>query len=228
MRAGIEAAGRLGYDAVEAFALGLAVNDPDDVSAWLAAAGVGLSAVYLDLPGDPRGAAAAAGEAAAAAARLGCSRLVVTVPRGADAVTVCGAAGEAAAARGARLCLHPHRHTAVTTAAQVDRVVAATDPGAVWVCPDTGHLLAAGDDPAWAIAAWAPRVAAVHLKDVDAAGRVVPVGTGRLAVGPVLAAIAAAAVAGGGALAHVTVEVEDMADPDAALAESRRALRRAA
>ena len=81
----------------------------------------------------------------------------------------------------------------------------------------------AGDNPAAAIAGWAPRLAAVHLKDIGAAGSVVPVGTGRLDVAGTLAALEGA-VAAGAPLDHLTIEVEGFADPDAALRRSARAV----
>jgi inosose dehydratase len=133
------------------------------------------------------------------------------------------AAGAAGAAAGMRLCLHPHRGSAVETRAQTDAVLAATDPGHVSVCADTGHLLAAGDDPAAAIAAWGPRLAAVHLKDIDADGRVVAAGTGRLPLDGTLAALLLA-LAAGAPVDHLTVEVEGHADPEPALAASARAI----
>ncbi|MDQ3944577.1 MAG: sugar phosphate isomerase/epimerase, partial [Actinomycetota bacterium] len=164
---------------------------------------------------------------AAMAATFGCRRLVATIP-GADPVAIAraaGAAADTATSSGVRLCLHPHQGTAVATAADTDRVLAATDPYQVTVCADTGHLLAAGDDPAAAVAAWAPRLGALHLKDIDARGRVVPVGVGRLAVSSTLAAVGRA-LADGAPLFHLTLEVEDVDDPDTALSTSLTALAR--
>jgi sugar phosphate isomerase/epimerase len=224
-RSGLPAAARLGFHSVEVFALGLWANDPADVAAWLADGGLDLSAVFLDLPADPGPAAAEAARAAAAAASFGASRLIVTAngDRFDRTLAAVAAAGAATAAAGVRLCLHPHQHTAVETAAQTAAVLAATDPDQVWVCADTGHLLAAGDDPAAAITAWTPRLAAVHLKDIDAAGRIVAAGTGRLALAGTLAAIDAA-VAAGAPLEHLTLEIEDHDDPGPALLASAAAV----
>jgi inosose dehydratase len=235
IRAGFPAAAGLGFGAAEVFALAVWANDPDDVAAWLGDAGLALSAVYVDLPADPAEAAATADRAARAAATLAAAtagndpRLVVTAA-GADldrAVAVLSAAGAASAATGVRLCVHPHQGTAVESRAQTDAVLAATDPDHVWVCADTGHLLAAGDDPAAAIAAWASRLAAVHLKDVDAAGRVVAAGAGRLPLTGTLAAIDSAVTAGA-PVEHLTIEIEGMANPGPALRASAAAVRLAA
>jgi sugar phosphate isomerase/epimerase len=228
-RAGLPAAARLGFRAAEVFALGLWANEPAIVAAWLDEAGMTLSAVFLDLPADPAAAASEAARAAGSAAHFGAARLVVTAD-GEDfgrVTAAVAAAGAACAAAGVRLCLHPHQHSAIETAAQTDAVLAATDPGQVWVCIDTGHLLAAGDDPAVVAAAWAPRLAAVHLKDIDATGRIVAAGTGRLPLEATLAAIDIA-VAAGAPLEHLTLEVEGYDDPGPLLLASAAAVSAAA
>jgi sugar phosphate isomerase/epimerase len=238
-RAGLPAAAALGFGSAEVFALALWGNDPAVVSAWLAAHDITLSAVFLDLPADPRQAADAAARAVAAAEAVAeaaagpasaphgfpVTRLIVTANGRSfdEVVAAVAAAGSATAARGVRLCLHPHQQTAVESRAQTEAVLAATDPRQVWVCADTGHLLAAGDDPAAAIAAWAPRLAAVHLKDLDDTGRLVAAGTGRLDLAATLAAIDEAVVAGA-PLEHLTVEIEGYDDPGPALAASVAAL----
>lgn len=227
-RAGLPAAARLGFSAAEVFALALWANEPAAVAGWLEDAGLTLSAVYLDLPADPVEAADAAAKAALAARALGSvggTRLVATAA-GADlgqAIAAVSAAGAASAAAGVRLCLHPHQGSAVETRAETDAVLGSTDPHHVSVCADTGHLLAAGDDPAAAIVAWGPRLAAVHLKDIDDDGRVVAAGTGRLPLDGTLAALLLA-LAAGAPVEHLTVEVEGHADPEPALAASARAV----
>lgn len=72
---------------------------------------------------------------------------------------------ELAASHGLRTALHPHWGMSIERAAQVDRVMEASD---VELCLDTGHLFLGGADPV-EIARRAPqRVAHVHLKDVRA------------------------------------------------------------
>jgi inosose dehydratase len=68
------------------------------------------------------------------------------------------------AAHGLTLAVHPHWDTVVETAADVDRLLAATD--VPW-CLDTGHLTLGGVDAAAFAADHGDRVAHVHLKDVD-------------------------------------------------------------
>ncbi|MEK8145677.1 TIM barrel protein [Streptomyces sp. M10(2022)] len=71
-----------------------------------------------------------------------------------------------AAGEGITTVLHPHVGTMVEGPEEVERVLVGSD---IPLCLDTGHLLAAGNDPV-ALARRAPdRIAHVHLKDVDAA-----------------------------------------------------------
>jgi inosose dehydratase len=73
---------------------------------------------------------------------------------------------EIAGRHGLTLALHPHAGTLVEQAADVERVLAASDVG--W-CFDSGHLLIGGVDPATFVRDNAERIVHVHLKDVDAA-----------------------------------------------------------
>lgn len=74
--------------------------------------------------------------------------------------------GKVAASAGARLCYHHHMGTGVMTRADVDRLMAGTDPELVHLLLDTGHLYLAGDDPLITARAHADRIKHVHLKDV--------------------------------------------------------------
>jgi inosose dehydratase len=69
------------------------------------------------------------------------------------------------AERGLTFALHPHAGTLVESAADVERLLAATDVG--W-CLDTGHLLIGGCDPVAFVSDHGERIVHVHLKDVDA------------------------------------------------------------
>ncbi len=74
--------------------------------------------------------------------------------------------GKIAESAGMRLCYHPHLGTGVMTRADVDQLMASTDPELVHLLLDTGHLAAAGDDPLAATRAHAGRIKHVHLKDI--------------------------------------------------------------
>src|SRR5207302_4346944 len=74
--------------------------------------------------------------------------------------------GQLATDEGMRLCYHHHMGTGVQTRAEVDRLMAATDPECVHLLLDTGHLYWAGDDPVRLARDHGRRIAHVHLKDV--------------------------------------------------------------
>jgi len=76
--------------------------------------------------------------------------------------------GEIANNAGMRLCYHHHMGTGVQTRAEVDRLMAATDPTLVNLLLDTGHLYWSGDDPLDMTRAYAKRIKHVHLKDIRA------------------------------------------------------------
>ncbi|MEU8123512.1 TIM barrel protein [Spirillospora sp. NPDC049024] len=69
-----------------------------------------------------------------------------------------------AAARGRLVTLHPHVGTVVERRDEVERVLGGCS---IPLCLDTGHLLVGGTDPVWLARFAAPRIAHVHLKDVD-------------------------------------------------------------
>ena len=74
--------------------------------------------------------------------------------------------GRVARERGFKLCFHHHMGTVVQTAAETDRMMANTDPEAVFLCYDTGHFTFAGEDPLAMLKKYVDRVGHVHLKDM--------------------------------------------------------------
>ena len=74
--------------------------------------------------------------------------------------------GKIAAGAGIRLSYHHHMGTGVMTRADVDRLMASTDPDLVHLLLDTGHMVFAGDDPIAAARDYAPRIGHVHQKDI--------------------------------------------------------------
>jgi inosose dehydratase len=74
--------------------------------------------------------------------------------------------GRLAGDAGMRLCYHHHMGTGVMTRADVDRLMAATDPRRVNLLVDTGHITFAGDDPLSLVRAHGKRVKHVHLKNI--------------------------------------------------------------
>lgn len=68
---------------------------------------------------------------------------------------------------GHRAVFHPHAGSYVETPAEVDRLLADTDPDLLGLCLDVGHYLVGGGDPIAGLRAFGARVWHVHLKDVD-------------------------------------------------------------
>jgi inosose dehydratase len=116
-----------------------------------------------------------------------------------------------ARSRGVEASLHPHMGTMVETGPETERVLSGSRIG---LCLDTGHLAAAGADPAAIVAAHPARVRHVHLKDVDSAlaarvvggeltfaeavraGLFVPLGTGSVDIAGIVAGLEGAGYAG--------------------------------
>ncbi|MDD4796744.1 MAG: sugar phosphate isomerase/epimerase [Eubacteriales bacterium] len=75
--------------------------------------------------------------------------------------------GKLCAENGLVACFHPHAQTPVFSQEQIDLFLEYTDALYVGLCLDTAHTAIAGMDPVKAFAKYAPRIAYVHLKDVD-------------------------------------------------------------
>lgn len=124
-----------------------------------------------------------------------------------------------AARHGLTPSFHPHMTTIVETPEQVDRVLSHTSIG---LCPDTGHVILGGGDPAELIVAHAERIHYVHLKDVDReTGTFVPLGSGSLALEAVMGALDQIGYDG-----WITVELDMWDDPLAGATLSRQVLER--
>ncbi|MCX7970228.1 MAG: myo-inosose-2 dehydratase [Negativicutes bacterium] len=67
---------------------------------------------------------------------------------------------------GMTLVYHHHMGTGVQTAAEIDRLMAATDPEQVSLLFDSGHLTFAGENPLAVLEKHVSRVRHVHLKDI--------------------------------------------------------------
>ncbi|HXG87127.1 MAG TPA: TIM barrel protein [Vicinamibacterales bacterium] len=69
---------------------------------------------------------------------------------------------------GLRTVFHPHCGGYVETEAEIDQLMARTDPSLVGLCLDTGHTLYGGGDPLAVLERHAARVWHVHFKDCHA------------------------------------------------------------
>lgn len=72
---------------------------------------------------------------------------------------------------GVRSCFHNHVGSFVETRAEVERLLSLADQDALFLGPDTGHLIWAGDDPVAFCRDHLDRIKTVHIKDIDADAR---------------------------------------------------------
>jgi inosose dehydratase len=72
-------------------------------------------------------------------------------------------------ALGMRVVVHHHAGTFLETPAEIDRLLAETDPSLVGLLLDTGHAAYGGADPVDVARRHGARIRYVHLKDVDSA-----------------------------------------------------------
>ncbi|MFC4599557.1 myo-inosose-2 dehydratase [Cohnella hongkongensis] len=76
------------------------------------------------------------------------------------------AAGRIAREYELKLTYHHHGGTAIESPEEIDRLLAETDPEAVFLLYDTGHALYGGADPLALLRKHYGRIAYIHLKDV--------------------------------------------------------------
>jgi len=76
------------------------------------------------------------------------------------------AAGAIAREYGLKLTYHHHAGTVVETEAEIDRLMAMTDPELVYLLFDTGHAFYGGADPLSVLRKHYNRIAYIHFKDV--------------------------------------------------------------
>jgi inosose dehydratase len=170
----------LGLTATELGPLGYLPSDPDALRARLDAHGLALVGGFVPLvlhereldtrpAGDAARMLAAAGADVFVCAAVTDAAWSAPAPLGDDRFAALaehlGAVAQLVTGLGLTFALHPHAGTLVESAADVERLLAATDVG--W-CLDTGHLAIGGYDPVAFAADHGERVVHVHLKDVDA------------------------------------------------------------
>ncbi|RYC05907.1 sugar phosphate isomerase/epimerase family protein [Nocardioides zhouii] len=194
MARAIREIGALGYEGVEMFDGNVAdfADRPQELLGVLDEAGVELVSVYTGgsfiydeiLPEELHRVT----RAAELAQQFGASSLVVgggarraSGTRDSDYLALAGALDavtDIAAAHGLDACYHPHLTTIVEGPDDLDRLMPHTRIG---FCPDTGHLVAGGGDPAELIRRYSDRIRHVHLKDVRMDPfQFVPLGQGQI------------------------------------------------
>jgi inosose dehydratase len=68
---------------------------------------------------------------------------------------------------GVRLAVHPHAGSYVETRKELDVLLRSTDPSALGLCVDAGHLVYGGADPVEVVRTFGSRIRYIHIKDVD-------------------------------------------------------------
>jgi len=95
---------------------------------------------------------------------------------------------------GLKAALHPHSGSCVMTRAEIQDVMDTAHARDVWLCPDTGEMLASGVDPLPIIRQYGERIAHVHIKDYNGGSHhdgFVPVGKGKVKVAAIMDALEA-------------------------------------
>lgn len=128
---------------------------------------------------------------------------------------------------GVPVLVHPTSHGAsiLQTADEYARLLDALDPTTVHFGPDTGHMLAGGQDVVAQVERYLPRIRQLHVKDARRDGTWAPFGHGDLDIDGLLRLLVASGFDG-----WLTIEEEDdsaRADPAAAVARARQELERA-
>jgi len=68
---------------------------------------------------------------------------------------------------GVRLAVHPHAGSYVETREELDVLLRSTEPSALGLCVDAGHLVYGGADPVEVVRTFGSRIRYIHIKDVD-------------------------------------------------------------
>lgn len=87
--------------------------------------------------------------------------------------------GDLAAEKGMKIVYHHHMGTGVQTTAEIDRLMADTNPQKVSLLFDTGHLVFSGEDPIHVYKTHKERIFHIHFKDIREAEMQVVKETGK-------------------------------------------------
>jgi inosose dehydratase len=190
----LDAIAAAGYEGTELGPYGYLPTTPDALAAELRKRKLGLGSSFVPLPLEDAGRRAQSVESALDVARLlasqGVGELIVADDEDPRRTRIAGRIPEdgsagwtdaqwrevvktldtvAAALRdslGMLVVVHHHAGTFVETPAEIERLLAETDPALVGLLLDTGHAAYGGADPVEIAARHADRIRYVHLKDV--------------------------------------------------------------
>jgi len=181
-----------GYTGTELGPYGFLPTDPKQLKSELAKRGLSLLGAFVPLPlahvEQHEAAVQSAMEVARLLVQAGAPYLVLADAMDAARMAVAGSVGDvrdgmsaqawesaarlltriarAASALGLSAVFHHHCGTFIETPAEVDRVLAMTDPELLGLCLDTGHYFYGGGDPVDCARVYGKRIRHLHLKDV--------------------------------------------------------------
>ena len=127
--------------------------------------------------------------------------------------------------KGVTVCVHPHSHhgSLLETAEEYDEILSLTEESGLMFNPDAGHIVRGGQDLMDCVRRHRKRIAHVHIKDVDEAGRWKALGDGVIDWEALVGFLRETAYQGW----IVAEEESDDArrDPNAAIVKNRRFLK---
>jgi inosose dehydratase len=182
-----------GYTGTELGPYGFLPTDPKQLKRELATKGLSLLGAFVPLPlayvEQHEAAVLSAMEVARLLAQAGAPYMVLADAMDAARMAVAGSVDEdrdgmgaqaweaaarlltslarAASALGLSPVFHHHCGTFIETPAEVDRLLAMTDPELLGLCLDTGHYFYGGGDPVECARVYGKRIRHLHLKDVQ-------------------------------------------------------------
>jgi len=131
---------------------------------------LGLAEMYVATGGFDQDVMASGRTRAAASGHVSAADALGDADFGQFAATL-NRVGDITLAEGVKSCFHNHVGSVIETGAEMDRLLAATDPNVVFLGPDTGHLAWAGADVVEFFRRYADRIKTVHVKDINEAVR---------------------------------------------------------
>jgi inosose dehydratase len=182
-----------GYAGTELGPYGFLPTDPKQLKRELATRGLSLLGAFVPLPlahvEQHETAVVSAMEVARLLAQAGAPYMVLADAMDAARMAVAGSVDEdrdgmgaqaweaaarlltrlarAASALGLSPVFHHHCGTFIETPAEVDRLLAMTDPELLGLCLDTGHYFYGGGDPVECARVYGKHIRHLHLKDVQ-------------------------------------------------------------
>jgi len=170
----------LGFSGFETALASLPLDDPDRFSGWRSSAhGLELAAAHTGGAWWDPDKGASVPDLLLDVARLpelGCTRLMVSIGRGATElddqdllkmVTILRTLGEGTAQYGVTMTIHNHDHELVNDARILRTLIDATSPAELMLGADIGWVVYGGWDPVAFVSEFGARLEYLHIRDVE-------------------------------------------------------------